>query len=321
MPIENLQQYLPGEKALRKPTHVEKGNCAHCGYDIRGIKYGESCPECGNVVTDGESRQQNCPRCGYDLRGIANGRACPECGRIVSNKESKNILDDIDTPYLQRVRFGLRLIALSWPLCVLPWPISVFVKIERVQLFGMLAIGMLMAIIGVLLIASRTEAQRNAGVSARSKLDLVLMFSVLAKTLLAFGAFAFVWANPLKELAGSIGFTMFLLFFAWQAVFCIKAQRLCDLVGDEPLGREFWGLMWAIACIGSIGGPGGAAVLGQTIMVPCLVLLVFTLGIIIAEFGFAVNTWRLAGRFTWAVRYHYDVEARNARLREKKSNS
>ena len=97
-----------------------KTPCPACGYDLRGLPIGSTCPECGASPVTGEEFEESneevvdprflhrpdtadrisppadeepsarrCGGCGYDLQGLASVGRCPECGLDFDSKRER----------------------------------------------------------------------------------------------------------------------------------------------------------------------------------------------------------------------------------------
>jgi predicted Zn-ribbon and HTH transcriptional regulator len=86
--------------------------CTRCGYDARGLRSGQLCPECGftlgspgikdGVVVD----ERPCLQCGYSLARLPVDGRCPECSAEVIRSLQGNLLVYSAPPFVRRLSFG-----------------------------------------------------------------------------------------------------------------------------------------------------------------------------------------------------------------------
>lgn len=279
---ENLQQYLPTGVIDLKPKTIEEG-----------------------VL---------CPRCGYDLRGVKRGYPCPECGRLTRKLSSLQDAEDLDVDYVLRVRLGLRMLALSWMLTI-PVPlISIFVPIEFHAVLGMQDVGLILLVGAIWMISSRSALNVAAG-SKRSVVEYVALTAAIGGFIFTGSVHYQWWKSPIGAIAPVSYSLAFACLLVSHVVIAVMSQRLADLMHDEPLGRRFWALAWILAITGAIGVPIAAWMLGGVVFVACLGLLFFTLGFYIAEIVFLFSVWKLGSQFAWTAKYQHESGIRDERLR------
>lgn len=96
--------------------------CTSCGYNLFGLRTGQSCPECGRPIalpstSDASigglpiAADRPCASCGYNLVGLRIGQSCPECGLPIALPSARDALDDnlVRAPmgYLRLLMLGL----------------------------------------------------------------------------------------------------------------------------------------------------------------------------------------------------------------------
>ncbi len=115
-------KYLAYRKALTGGPVDRDKPCPSCGYNLRGLRYGGACPECGTAIAlpgydtepppmkPGQRIEDDlaCALCGYNVRGLHYGRDCPECGsRIRAIRPTHDLLLNTSPVERNRWRHGL----------------------------------------------------------------------------------------------------------------------------------------------------------------------------------------------------------------------
>lgn len=123
-------KYLSYRKALTGAVIDRDLPCRSCGYNLRGLRFGRPCPECGEAAAlpgfeaepspppppkPGTPIDEDlaCAACGYNLRGLKYGSDCPECGAMVhAIRPLHDLMLDASPVERHRYQVGLALAAL-----------------------------------------------------------------------------------------------------------------------------------------------------------------------------------------------------------------
>ena len=293
---ENLQQYLP--------KHVQTATFNK--------------PE--ERIPEGEF----CPRCGYDLRGIKRGHPCPECGRPTQRTGARGrggaVIGEYDIDYLKRVRLGLWFIMAWWLMIVVGPVISLVTSIDIIVMYGLLEVGIGVGMTGAYLIAA-VPALTAAATGRRSRwLTVALVIGGLSLGMMIASHRYTMSATKFWMMRPAISpwlFVSFFLILAYQILLCIKCKTLAEKMGDESLERKFWNLAWILPI--SIVFTYFMAMLlpGNMFGFIFLCFTIVPFAAVGSEIAFVLFVNSLQNDFAWAVRYQYDDAERQERLRRK----
>jgi hypothetical protein len=115
---------------------------------------------------------RSCDGCGYNLRGLKVGGQCPECGAAIRLEElSKDTLDEVPLPELRRLRAGFLLAMVCIPMLLVA-PIGVAIAFTaKATSFGLFAMTILW-VVAVFLMTPEipTPGGKRRGFSSESRL-------------------------------------------------------------------------------------------------------------------------------------------------------
>ncbi len=198
------------------------------------------------------SEEMNCKSCGYDLRGLNYGQKCPECGTIISVSIAKggrySGLGHAPERFLTVLTVGLLMIGLSVPLDFIAEGITASGGLQAIILT---IVPSLMWFGGVLLVCRRRPNDPGYTIGEWEdrfrRLTIVLQVAMLlsegAEALLYFatpGTFleqATVIAGAVFAFAGAIGFFPFAVYLSYIA----------DWGSDTRLGHRLRAVAWCLA--------------------------------------------------------------------------
>lgn len=267
----------------------------------------------GQVIT--ESRP--CPGCEYDLKGLRIGGHCPECGQLIRAKRKsygprEGTMTDAPPAYVKRVGLGFTLMSVGIALTLLGVPLSCFV---RHALLVTTLLGSLAWIAGVVIVSMPrppefaeqqnpildTPKWRTGVRTAAAMWPLFLTCAILA---------------VLTQTAGMLG-TMFLIATGLAGVasfvglipISIYVAEMEFWMSDDTGGWQLRGAAWLILVFGIL-------FLITTVAVPflafwcALVLVVATI----------ILGWHIVGcasQTRWVLRYQEQNAGRAERITER----
>jgi hypothetical protein len=269
---------------------------------------------------------QPCRRCSYNLKGLKRGGVCPECGEPITLVERRvsNDATLVTAPrhYLVRLSVAARLMFWS---AVLGPPSTVVCG----TLFSQAIIASISVVfwgsvwaLGVALGVGRRLPGENSEVPEGEDRTLIVLARSLQLAWIGAGLFLLL-AEALPALATKCGATALALVFvgyvgAWPLM--LRWATIADAAADMDLAR---GLRQSIVVMLAALPLAGVA----TTIVGVLATL-FTAGAmpkqVIVAFGILLPfvvpcwyLWRIMGLATWAVRISREREARDARFVER----
>ncbi len=294
MPIE------PAEIPIRPSREVlrEDRPCRKCGYNLRGLRAGDRCPECGTAVSESKRKSDRYAdnmtdspmwylvvvACGSVAMGLA---LFGSIGLMIAERAASSGWNPL-SPLLVAVAGGL--IAVAW--------------VAGVWLATMKRPHGEHTIRDVIL-DSRTLRWVTRGVQLFLPLAIGLRYAATAT-----GA---DWAGALAGVA-TLGWLYGI------APLCVYLGSLADWAGDTNAGGRFRSSAWALAVMGTL-----ALVLGLFISMPVQFKLLLTLAAVMCLLGvgagvllFVAGVVQLTVNSVWAVQNSGEARAREARLAEKR---
>lgn len=204
-------------------------------------------------------RDQACPGCGYNLKGLKSGGTCPECGRTILAVDIRmgDALSDSPLSYMRELGSGGWLLALAYPVLMLAGIAGLVLVPSRASPWIMIASGVLLAgagslwLLGVFIVTrprrSRVKLHEDEGLWFRNGARLTQASWIVAGLVVSSrGAFAgapaepFVWATWVFALAAYFG----------MALLMIHISVLCEWASDTGLAGWFRTIAWIIGALG-----------------------------------------------------------------------
>jgi len=287
MPVYDTGQFFR-ERGLQKPGLIEDDRC--------------------------------CLGCGYQLRGLREGHRCPECGRPITALQGQG-LSEVPTGLLRRLARMLALGWLAWATGMAMWFWIYYGWFFRAlyMLAPMMIIFNLTAILGGIRVwsaieESQTLAQRRVLTATRWLVavgSVLLVLLVVARTL---------WTGVM--LGGAFVGLATLTALCWlgvQTLACTLLQRLAIAGHDNQLADRLGNVIWAIGLSGAFVTP----FFGVTQMLVlrsgvaptcCWGGYLFVVGLLIAQVVFCHALLRLHGMVRWSIKYRNQYDAKTARM-------
>ena len=283
---------LSGERGPLGRTIDDDRACGECGYSLKGLRYGGTCPECGTPITISRKRRE------------------PEMG------ESPDL-------YLLQMSAGMALVGLGgfgWMFWLVMGPMLAQLGNVVIPFSPVLVLGLATAWTGgVLLILrerpfAKARRQESGGAPEWSTLRLIVAGTQGAALV---GALAFAleavtgWALWRVLLVASLG-TM----FAGWAPLCVYLSRIAYWAGDDDLGVRFHAMSYWVASLGLavafLFGPnvGIFVALRWVGVVALLFFLILSVIVMLA-------IMRMSTTVRWAERNAANVRARDRRMAER----
>lgn len=294
MPVE------PAEMPIRPSGELVKDDrpCRKCGYNLRGLKAGDRCPECGTAVSEAKRKQDRYAdnmiespmrylvvvACGSVAMGLA---LFGSIGLMIAERAASAGWNPL-SPLIVAVVGGL--IAVVWVAGV--WLATM--KRPRGE-----------HTIRDVILDSRTLRWVSRGVQLFLPLAIGLRYAATATG--ADWAAVFAGITTLCWLYGI-------------APLCVYLGSLADWAGDTNAGDRLRASAWALAVMGTL-----ALVLGLLLAMPVQFKLLLTLGAVVCLLGvvtgvllFVAGVVQLTVNSVWAVQNSGEARAREGRLAEKR---
>lgn len=270
-----------------------------------------------DVITD----DRRCIQCGYQLRGLKIGNTCPECGRRVLRDRFSG-LNEVPIRILLQLRTALSLALLSWIVGMALW-LWCYYGLLRFEFAGPV-LGGLMVVLALPAVVIATAAwneveQPPAEIwkSITSMMRLVVALALVGLALLVFLRSPWAPRASLGTMIAVVTATS-LMWVGLQAMGCLLFRRIAAEGGDSHLADRYWNLSWGLGlCIAfispfiaftqNVGGTPMCCNSGYLVVIGFFVIQIF----------FAVSTLRLRSIVKWAIRYRGQYEGKTAEMIER----
>jgi len=212
----NTEAYLRAKGYLESATIDRDFPCRECGYNLRGLKYGGKCPECGIVIERGKPVYQH--------------------------------LMDAPESFIRRVRLGLGCLCLGmWMPIVIAIASEIFQTTEPWFVLAIVVVGESSFIVGGWIITGRkpheSEMKRpllHIATITRAAIILVPIFLVLT---------AFVRAGPFQQI---FAFPTKILIYAQLVLLICYLADYARWVHDHHLASRFDQIMVPLGFLGTV---------------------------------------------------------------------
>jgi len=269
---------------------------------------------------------QPCDQCSYNLRGLRFGGACPECGTPITLRGEGDLpFHEMPLPVIKRFRASAWAASLSLLGSVLLFVFSNKLASARIPV-GLLMLAMitlwLLAVWRLTPALDLPQATRY-GFTPKSKLRFVARWFQFGWVLLALA----VYIVSIGVRSGILGYFSFIGFFGGIAIgliglvsLCLFLARFADWVRDEFAEMAFklavWGNLIAIPLtmflaniLFSLGA--FATILASLFLLPIVILLLASL------LAFPVGLLSLSRSVDWSIVHSRKSAAKARALREK----
>jgi len=269
-----------------------------------------------------------CRRCGYNIRGLRVGGRCPECGtavRVVGRPRGEAAINDAPIEHLHALRTGSLLMLLGGPVGTAAFVVAI--QTEQVSngnaftaSIGLVAtLGLLAWAVGAWMVHSPAPSPRTA--EARSGWQMTNRLLAFAPVVTCVCLYMQLFLGPRLEwlIAAAI---MLLVSLAGFLSFCYYASSLCLWAGDDETAERFR-VSGFVAIIGGIlfglGFSGtlvfiifnGAGVLSiPAACVTGLLTIYCTWGVIRCLYALHAN-------FRWAITNRFDSMDADVRIADR----
>lgn len=266
---------------------------------------------------------RRCLACGYQLRGLREGQRCPECGRPIIPLRGQG-LAEAETALLKRLALGLLLAGAAWAAGMGVWVWTYYGLLSEFipLLLAMLVVFANTAVFRGLRIWTTIQLPRNR---FENWLPfwmglLTVAGSILALLLVLCGT---VFRNATTGSA-LIGLATLgsLAWFGLQTLACLLFQQIAVAGHDDRLGERFWHLAWGVGLCAAFVSPffGVTQVIvgrsGGFAPVCCWSGYLFVISLLAAQIAFAHSLLRLRAMVRWCVKYRNQYDSKTSRMME-----
>lgn len=278
-----------------------------------------------------------CRRCGYNLKGLRNGLVCPECGTPIRSPTSGRFANNmVDAPleYLRRLRLGLGMLSLSIVLGVGAGIATFFTLAPLLPLAGLVCAPLWAG--GTWLITEGrpiTDGVPPDPILDHAKLRLAIRATqsmcLLAAGLLFLGLMAEQSAAaPVGTAPPAIvlwlygaGVVTLLLNMVMLVPFGVYLSALADWAGHGPMTMQFRVVTVIITLSGCIGLIATAPVIIDPLGSGVTAIFAVSAGIVtmLAAGSFLLLVLRLANSVRWAVSNAVSGMERDARVADRRA--
>ncbi len=268
----------------------------------------------GEITTD-----VLCPSCGYNLRGLRHGTRCPECGSDAYTRRGNLIVanvESIDASCLTRMYIGFLCILGVW-VCMIAVFVLQYIRFDSSWLITLYSTSAILLPLSAWLITRKRPDQpefHNRRYLVKAVVYISLTTSVLQLATLA----SSIWATP--KVATVIGYISFALYITTQSVLCVWLERIANWVRFEQLGRRLWAFAWFIPILMVLSIPSASFGLGS-ISLFFILIYAIPVGYLVMQVWFAVSVLQLMYIMRWAKLYQNQKTAKTERLRNSNNNN
>lgn len=305
--------------------------------------------ELASALPDYVIDDRPCVSCGYNLKGLRTRDNCPECGRPISRRRrgqrGSESLVQAPIGWLQAFKYAAVLLMISSAAFVL---LNAFSRLLIPHLPAVHSIGLLTASVGwwvgVLLVTRPRPVMASTTMDPRREWFFTRLAARLTQACWPVAVGASLLAAQMHAAAvaagpgapGAAGPPLWLLFLASGAALvaalglitlCIYISNICFWAADTGLAMNFRACAWSLTAAGTVGfllsthaifslqGVKLPPALEAFILGP--VLLLGGLFILLAVAHLLWCLWRLQSMAAWAVIHHVTSEHREERMKER----
>ncbi len=285
-------------------------------------------PRTNRNVGQGELIQNSkpCRKCSYDLKGLRVGGKCPECGTpiIRSGQRFADNLTDAPIEYLRHLLLTSVILACAWLVIVVG---AVATNVSQVIGAGVLAAASLAWWLGTMMVTvprKKGDHTLPDAILDSGNLRLSIRVTAAAWPLFALAVFlTAVTAGPTPAIAFVAMITIFAVASLISLVpLCVYLMGFADWSGDDGLSTRFNIAGWGIAVFGTVWFVG--TVVGR--MNPNILVGFFRLGsvfatglVILALLLLLLCLFQLANNARWAMANNIATAERDERIAERRA--
>lgn len=258
-----------------------------------------------------------CEYCGYNLRGLRWGGRCPECGAPIRYRRTVNTLafDEMPLPLIRRFRLSCRITTVAMVGAIGALMTPIFLSVAVVEVLVVLSVSTLLWLIGSWMLTEPIDAPQAVanGLGPRSRVRRAarwLQFGWAAYALCLVQASPAGWLALLSLAAGMSG----------VFVLAVHLERFASWVGDEFAAKAFaltlWGTVAAAPLILIMMATRNAFG-GLTILMAPFVLALGLVLLVAALLAFPVGLFALARSVEWSAFHARERYERGRRLAER----
>lgn len=273
-----------------------------------------------------------CRKCGYELRGLRTGGNCPECGEPVrSRRPAMGVRDgtmtDADPRYVETLRWGFVLMSVAVMASVLAVIVSWFSRVGGDIVSVLAGVGWFFGVV----IISRPRPDKFAALED-PVLDSPRMRQLVRVSGTCWPAFALLSAVASAMLAsaasnqtpvGLLGGVVVVLAAIVGLAFYLSLIPVCVFVGDMAFwmsddtgGWRLRAAAWAMTIFGTLS-MFGLLLMGIGVGIGGLLFVWCSIVVTIAELVFFWSVIGCISLINWVLRYQDQIEGRAERITER----
>lgn len=257
-----------------------------------------------------------CRSCGYDLKGLRIGGRCPECGEVIKSIRipgpREGNMSDASPNYVRRVGLGFSAMSFGIVSALLGMVLGCFFSyLMPVAVF----LGALAWVVGVYVVSMprpREFAERDNPILDRAPMRLGVRVAAAAwPVFVAFSIIA-AWSSSvaiLGQVATVLAALTGLAAFAGLVPISIFVAEMQFWMSDDTGGWQLRGAAWTMLVFGVL-------FIVFSLFVPFLAIWV-SFALVIAGFALAKNIIDCANQARWILRYQKTTEGRAERITER----